>query len=157
MDNNDLNPLQRFIAKRELEHKAVAPLERPPPVSAPVLVRAQYPGIGRLAYAAATWHGGPLFRARLSRRPLRGAPRDVDVCGHFHGRRQSYALTAARLQNLGKSLWWLGVWLIPFVGFYITILCLAAPTGYAQHRQWTLSAERSLHWQPSSPSLAVFG
>jgi hypothetical protein len=40
LDNNDLNPLERFVAKRELEleHKAVAPLERPAPlsVSAPV-------------------------------------------------------------------------------------------------------------------------
>ena len=32
MDNSDLNLLERFIAKRELEreHKVVAPAERPP-------------------------------------------------------------------------------------------------------------------------------
>ena len=64
MDNNDLNPLQRFIAKRELEHKAVAPLERPPPVSAPVLVRANIresgglptrrpPGVAALSFVLA--------------------------------------------------------------------------------------------------------
>jgi hypothetical protein len=143
MDNNDLNPLERFVAKRELEleleleHKAVAPLERPAhlSVSAPVPAM-KYPGIGRPTYTAGHLGIAALSFVLAFLAVLYEVPRETLMSAvTFTAVGTSFALTAARLQNLGKSLWWLGVWLIPFVGFYIAILCLAAPTGHAQHRK----------------------
>jgi hypothetical protein len=85
---------------------------------------------------AATWAMAALsFVLAFLARPLRGASRDADVRGYFHGRRHSLCAHLCTPPKLGKSHWWLGIWLIPFVGFYVTVLCLAAPPGYAQHRQ----------------------
>jgi hypothetical protein len=104
MDNNDLNPLQRFIAKRELEHKAVAPLERPPPVSAPVLVRAHIRESGGLPTRR------PLaWRPSLSCSPfspvLYEVPRETLMSAvTFMAAGTAFALTFARLQNSEKAI-----------------------------------------------------
>jgi predicted secreted protein len=45
--NDELNPLQRFIAKREREQAALQP--QPPPLGT-VEPAPKYPGIGRLGY-----------------------------------------------------------------------------------------------------------
>jgi hypothetical protein len=116
MESNDLNPLERFIAKREFElrHKAVAPLARPAPlfVSAPVPAAVKYPGIGRFAYA-----GGHLGRVALSYvlaflAALYEMSRETLMSAvTFMASGTAFALTFGRLQNLGKSLWCLGIWL----------------------------------------------
>ena len=45
-------------------------------------------------------------------------------------------LTIARLRNIGISLWWFLLYLIPILGLYVTVMCLMVPPGYQQHRQF---------------------
>jgi uncharacterized membrane protein YhaH (DUF805 family) len=85
---------------------------------------------------ADSWAWSPSLACLPSSPVLYEVPRETLMSAvTFMASGTAFTLTFARLQNLGKSLWWLGIWLIPFVGFYVTVLCLAAPPGYAQHRQ----------------------
>jgi hypothetical protein len=102
---------------------------------------------------AATWAMAALSFVLAFLAVLYEVPRDADVRGYFHGRRHSLCAHLCTPPKLGKSHWWLGIWLIPFVGFYVTVLCLAAPQAMPITAKWTLRAERSSPpWLPSSPS-----
>jgi hypothetical protein len=67
-------------------------------------------------------------------------------------------LTIARLRNIGISLWWFLLYLIPILGLYVTVICLMVPPGYQQHRQFdtadrvilTILAALVTNWTHSS-------
>ena len=47
----------------------------------------------------------------------------------------SLTLTALRLENIGKPVWWIGLTFIPIVSIYAWVLLIAAPVGYHHHKK----------------------
>jgi hypothetical protein len=47
----------------------------------------------------------------------------------------SCMLMLLRLDNIGMERWWVFIALIPLIGLYVTVLCVAAPEGYRDHKQ----------------------
>lgn len=53
----------------------------------------------------------------------------------------SLSLAYFRMKNIGVNPWFCLLWLIPLVGFGVTIFCVAFPEGWKYHRQLDLSGK----------------
>jgi uncharacterized membrane protein YhaH (DUF805 family) len=88
-----------------------------------------YPGIGRLAYIGGhiaiiiflAFYIGFLGKSSADQEFMPGAIAIMAGAG-------SLALTITRLQNLGKNMWWLLYWFVPFANLYAGHLKRAAKT-----------------------------